>query len=103
MTSTDLYAYLTTLSIVIVSCFVCWALYYLIQILKRMYALMDAIEDSFKNMSSGWESFMHRFSTMRETLQMLAQGIRTAGSMYEKIKKPSKKKKSIEDTDGIQE
>ncbi len=102
MTSADLYAYLTTLSIVIVSCFVCWALYYLIQILKRIYKLMDAIEDSFQNMSNGWESFMHRFSTMRETIQMLAQGIRTAGNMYERIKKPSKKKKSITDTEGIE-
>ncbi|MEK7648873.1 MAG: hypothetical protein AAB400_03065 [Patescibacteria group bacterium] len=95
MTSADLFAFLTTFSVVVVSCFACSALYYLIQILKRIYQLLDAIEDSCNSVSKSWDSFMHRFSTISDSFQLFVQGIKTASSMYQKYKKSPKRKKAV--------
>lgn len=91
MTSADVYTYLITLSIVVVSIFACWTLYYCIRILKRMYSMLDAIDASLHHWSDGWKALLLKFSSMRDTLRLIAQGLQTAQGVYRSY---SKKKKS---------
>ena len=103
MTSMDVYAYLITLSIVVVTFFVCWTLYYCIRILKKIYQLIDTIDDSLARWSHGWESLVERVTTMRDSLQLVIKGIQTASGAYNQYKKKSSKKHSDEreDTSGV--
>lgn len=102
MTSSDIYAYFTTLSIVVVSVFVCWTLAYCIRILKKIYHTLDAVDDAMKSMLGGWESLLHRFTTMRDSLQLLAQGIQAASGAYRQYKK-KKSKTSAAKKDDVSE
>lgn len=102
MTSADIYAYLTTLAVVVVAVFICWTLFYCILILKRIYRMFDAIDDRLKCWSDGWESLLHRFATMRDSLQLIAQGIKAAGTVYQKYsKKPSRSSKAKSEDNGV--
>lgn len=87
MTSADMYVYVTTFCIAVVTLFVCWTLYYCIRILKRIQSLLDSVDQSLQCWSDGWRSIVVKFGTVRDTLQLLVRGMQTAQGVYSKYAK----------------
>ena len=54
--------------------------------------MLDAIEECLQSWSTGWDSLFNRFSTMRDSLQLVAQGVKAASSVYQRYTNKSTKK-----------
>lgn len=83
MTSIELLTVVSTVAILVFTLFVCTALFYGILILKRMYAMMDAIEQFLKGITDSVGQFYGRLCTVKDSIDVVSQGVKMLTALYQ--------------------
>ena len=97
MTSNEFFTFITLLAIIAVAVFACVSMFYLIMILRRVHRAMDTIEDNVNSLAGGFRDFYIRTLALKETAEVIAQGVRTFLGLYQK--RTPKKRHIIENED----
>ncbi len=84
MTTYDLWLIISMVVMVILSGFAVVALYYGISILRRLHAMMDTIEDSLKNLTSGMSEVCRKAEVFKNTVEILSEGVKAIIAVYQK-------------------
>lgn len=94
MTSADFYLLVSTVSLALLSLFGVVALIYLILILRRVHLMMDSIENFFQHWGGSFKDIVARVQSVKNTAEILAQGIKHVTEIYQERKSKPKKKKT---------
>lgn len=93
MTSAELLSVVTTIAIVLGTLFACIALFYAILILRRIYEMMDAIENFLKGISDGANEMYRRICMVKDSIDVVSQGMKAISTLYQSR---SERKKSTQ-------
>ena len=96
MTSQDFIILGATFSLIAFTVLGAIALVYLIAILRRIHLMMDTFEQFFSNVSGGMRDAIARVRAMKETADLVVQGLRAVSGIAERRHTKHKKEKSEE-------
>lgn len=91
MTSQDFILLVATFSLIVFTVLGSIALFYLIAILRRVHLMMDTIEQFFSNVSGGMRDAIARVRAMKETADLVVQGLRAVSGIAERQRAKRKK------------
>lgn len=104
MTSIDLFFLIATVSLILITFFVCWALLYVALILKKILTTCEDFENGWNAMLQKFEEVREKISNLRAYTAIGAQSIKTLVDLFQKhleknSEKQSKRKKKSDDED----
>lgn len=102
MSGSEFFLMVIALALSLIAVFFCVALFYVILILKRVHGMMDTLERFSAQCSEGWTGVVSRINSIKDSIQLIGQGLQTAQQLYHRYNEQPKKdkKKSDHDTRG---
>lgn len=83
MSGIEFFLLIIAVALSIIAIFFCIALFYVILILRRLHGMMDTFEHFTVQCSDGWSGVLSRISSIKDSIQLMGQGIQTAQHLYQ--------------------
>lgn len=91
MTNADILFLVGTIAVVLLTGFLCMALFYVICILRRVHRTLHTVEERAESFLDSWREFAGRINAFRTSLDIIASGLKAALTLYQR--------RSSQDTD----
>lgn len=97
MSGSEFFLMVIALALSLIAIFFCVALFYVILILKRVHGMMDTLERFSVQCCEGWTGVITRVNAIKDSIQLIGQGLQTAQQLYHRYTEQPKKGKKKSD------